>query len=70
MLGLLQVAWEKHRLQHRSIPVIRYMNRINSLSRWTASFILIHPTPSARVEILKKFLLIAQVGLKFIFFFI
>jgi len=59
MLGLLQVAWEKTKLQHRAIPVTRYMNRINSLSRWTASFILIHPQPSVRCEILKKFLLVA-----------
>lgn len=58
--GLINTSWAKPTKKYKAINVITFINRVNSLSYWVASNIVVMPTPNQRAEVMKHFIRIAE----------
>ena len=58
---MLNQAWNKPKLQHKSPNVMALINRSNRIAFWVATMIVIHRKLSDRVKVIDKFARIAQV---------
>lgn len=59
--GLLKRAWDKDSLKHRALPIIRCLKRLDAVSHWVASTIIIYSTPTQRADAIRRFLAICEV---------
>lgn len=59
---LLNQAWNKESLKHRSPNVLAMISRANRVSFWVATLILCHDSIEARSSVIQKIIRIAEVG--------
>ena len=67
--GLINTAWTSPTRKYKAINVISLIRRVNQLSYWVASNIVVLPTAAQREKLIKRFLRIADV-LFFIYLFL
>lgn len=58
---LLNQAWSKSKLMHRANNVCAIVERLNNLTNWLASELLLRPSVKARAELWSKFVNVARI---------
>ena len=58
--GLINTAWTSPTKKYKAINVITLITRVNQLSYWVASNIVVLPTAQQRMKMIKRFMKIAE----------
>jgi len=59
-VNLLHCAWDKKQLAHRSLPVVRCLQRLDAVSHWCATMILSFNSVPGRAAMIRKFIAICE----------